>query len=45
LCCTEISGSYVHEIGTNFCYCSHGCFADHAKFGQLVIEYRARAAS
>jgi len=45
LCCAEIAGSYVHEIGTNFCYCSHGCFADHAKLGQLVIEYRARAAS
>ena len=24
LCCTKITGSYVREIGTRFCYCSRG---------------------
>lgn len=45
LCCTNITGSYVREIGTKFCYCSRGCFLGHSKLGQLVIEHRARAAS
>src|SRR5215469_6393353 len=45
LCCTKIKGSYVREISTKFCYCSRGCFLEHSKFGQLVIEHRARAAS
>ena len=45
LCCTAITGDYVREISTNFCYCSHDCFANHSGLGQLLIEYRARAAS
>lgn len=45
LCCTEITESYVREIGTKFCYCSRGCFVSHSRLGQLVIEHRARAAS
>ena len=45
LCCAKITGSYVREISTKFCYCSRGCFLEHSKLGQLVIEHRARAAS
>jgi hypothetical protein len=45
LCCSAIAGSYVREIGTKFCYCSRGCFADHSRLGQLLIEHRERAAS
>jgi len=45
LCCIEITGNYVREIGTKFCYCSRGCFASHTRLGQLLIEHRARAAS
>ena len=45
LCCTEITGSYLREIGTRFCYCSGGCFANHSRLSQLVIEHRAQAAS
>ena len=45
LCCTAIAGGYVREISTNFCYCSRGCFADHSRLDQLLIEHRARAAS
>jgi hypothetical protein len=45
LCCTAITGNYVREISTNFCYCSRSCFANHSGLGQLLIEYRARAAS
>jgi hypothetical protein len=44
LCCTNISGSYVREIGTRFCYCSRGCFLSHTRLGQLVIAHRTRAA-
>jgi len=44
-CCTKIGGSYVREIGTKFCYCSRGCFADHFRLGQLLVEHRAQAAS
>ena len=45
LCCSKISGSYVREIGTKFCYCGRRCFANHSHLGQLVVELRARAAS
>ncbi len=45
LCWTEMTGSYLREIGTRFCYCSGGCFASHSRLGQLVIEHRAQAAS
>ena len=45
LCCAKVTGSYVWEISTRFCYCSRGCFLEHSKLGQLVIEHRARAAS
>ena len=45
LCCTKITGSYVREISTKFCYCSRDCFLSHSKLGQLVIEHRASAAS
>lgn len=45
LCCSNITGSYVREIGTKFCYCSRGCFLEHTRFGQLVIANRTRAAS
>jgi hypothetical protein len=45
LCCTNITGGYVREIGTKFCYCSRDCFANHSRLEQLVIEHRARAAS
>jgi hypothetical protein len=42
-CCTKITGSYVWEISTKFCYCSRGCFAGHTQLAQLVLEHRARA--
>jgi hypothetical protein len=45
LCCSKVTESYIREIGTKFCYCSRGCFLEHSKLGQLVIEHRARAAS
>jgi hypothetical protein len=45
LCCTEITGSYVREINTRFCYCSRGCFVSHTRLGQLVLAHHARAAS
>jgi hypothetical protein len=45
LCCSKVTESYIREIGTKFCYCSCGCFLEHSKLGQLVIEHRARAAS
>ena len=45
LCCTAITGGYVREISTRFCYCSGDCFAQHASMEQLVIEHRANAAS
>jgi hypothetical protein len=45
LCCIKITGSYVREISTKFCYCSRRCFLSHSKLGQLVIEHRARVAS
>lgn len=45
LCCTAVTGRYVREISTKFCYCSRDCFAQHTKLEQLVIEYRVRVAS
>jgi len=45
LCCADITGSYVREINTKFCYCSRGCFLSHTSLGQRVIERAARAAS
>ena len=45
LCCTEIAGGYVREIGTRFCYCSRGCFVSHSRLAQLALEHYARAAS
>jgi len=45
LCCTKITGGYVRQISTKFCYCSRGCFANHSRLGQLVLEHRARVAS
>jgi len=45
LCCAKITGGYVREINTKFCYCSRDCFLSHSKLGQLVLEHHARAAS
>ena len=45
LCCAKITGSYVREISTKFCYCSRDCFLSDSKLGQLVLEHHARAAS
>jgi len=45
LCCAKITGGYVREINTKFCYCSRDCFLRHSKLGQLVLEHHARAAS
>ena len=45
LCCSKVTESYIREIGTKFCYRGCGCFLEHSKLGQLVIEHRASAAS
>ncbi len=45
LCCMAIAGSYVRELGTNFCYCGRDCLAGHSRLGQLLIEHRAKAVS
>ena len=31
LCCAKITGGYVREINTKFCYCSRDCFLSDSK--------------
>jgi hypothetical protein len=43
LCDEPIGTSYLREIETGLCYCSHKCYADHCNSAVLLIEGHARA--
>ena len=40
---SAVRGNYLRDIGTQFAYCSHDCYADQCKCAVVLIESQSRA--